>query len=181
MENLRVIWREFEVVMGQGGFALWGLIAVGALLYGMLFGVGLKLSSVRNDVLRGGVDGEHEDRKSVIRRFAVYDLEKVAWIERRMPLIGVLVGACTLGGLLGTVSGMLATFSGLASEVVVDPVERISGGISEAMLTTQAGLLFAIPAAVVFAVLRGRLSDLRDLLDKKMHGDLVRYEMEVGR
>jgi len=179
MEFLQNVWSELLGLVKQGGFALWAVLAIGVLLYGMLFGVGLKLGVVKGEVLSQGLKDDEMDRRSVVRKYAVYELETVAWIERRMPLIGVLVGACTLGGLLGTVSGMLATFSGLASEAVVDPVERISGGISEAMLTTQAGLLFAIPAAVVFAIQSGKLKEIRDLLDAQMHGELVRCEMGV--
>ena len=55
------------------------------------------------------------------------------------------------GVLLGTVSGMLVTFSGLATSSAAQPIDKISVGISEALITTQAGLLIAMISTTLLA------------------------------
>jgi biopolymer transport protein ExbB len=56
------------------------------------------------------------------------------------------VGTAPLLGLLGTVTGMLATFSALALGAGSDKtMELIAGGISEALITTETGLVIALP------------------------------------
>lgn len=56
---------------------------------------------------------------------------------------GVLIGALPLMGLLGTIIGLLDCFAGIASEGASG--ELVSGGIADALLTTQLGLVCAIP------------------------------------
>ncbi len=77
-------------------------------------------------------------------------------VLRRIDFCFVLIGAAPLVGLLGTVSGMLATFSGLAVSSGAAPVETISAGISRALITTQTGLVIAIPSFIVCTLLKRR-------------------------
>tara|TARA_B110000438_G_scaffold303707_1_gene366658 strand:- start:2689 stop:3288 length:600 start_codon:yes stop_codon:yes gene_type:complete len=77
-------------------------------------------------------------------------------IAARIRYAAVLVGVAPLMGLLGTVVGMLATFSGLANSVGVQAVDVVAGGISEALITTQTGLILAIPGYVFLSSLRKR-------------------------
>lgn len=66
--------------------------------------------------------------------------------ERDLRILKVCIGAAPLLGLLGTVTGMLVTFGALASGVGGDKtMERIAGGISEALITTETGLVVALP------------------------------------
>lgn len=77
-------------------------------------------------------------------------------IAARIRFAAILVGVAPLMGLLGTVIGMLATFSGLANAVGVQTVDVVAGGISEALITTQTGLILAIPGYVFLTSLRKR-------------------------
>lgn len=77
-------------------------------------------------------------------------------IAARIRYSAILVGVAPLMGLLGTVIGMLATFSGLANAVGVQTVDVVAGGISEALITTQTGLILAIPGYVFLTSLRKR-------------------------
>jgi biopolymer transport protein ExbB len=63
----------------------------------------------------------------------------------RLSLLAVVAASAPLVGLLGTVSGMIGTFSVITQHGTGDP-KLLSGGISEALLTTQLGLAVAIPA-----------------------------------
>ena len=80
---------------------------------------------------------------------------------RRIPFAFVLIGAAPLIGLLGTVSGMFRTFDGMASATAAAPVDVISRGISEALITTEAGLIIGVPSYIVCALLKGRFDRLR--------------------
>ena len=74
---------------------------------------------------------------------------------------GVLASTLPLLGLLGTVLGMIETFSVL-TERGVGQVDSLAGGISQALITTQAGLLVGVPVLLV----RGYLSSqIRKYLD----------------
>lgn len=62
-------------------------------------------------------------------------------------------------GLLGTVSGMINAFNSIASQSIVNP-GLLAGGISEALLTTAAGLCVAIPILVAHRALASRADNL---------------------
>jgi len=79
-------------------------------------------------------------------------------IERRLIFLNTLVATAPLMGLLGTVIGMLATFVGLATSGGGETVDVVSAGISEALITTQTGLIIALPG--VFLVLTIRMRKL---------------------
>ncbi len=72
-------------------------------------------------------------------------------LGRDLVMLRALTAVAPLLGLLGTVVGMIATFEAVA-RVTGDPAANISGGISQALITTQFGLVVAIPG--VFGVAR---------------------------
>ena len=162
---------ELQNVLSQGGFILWALLALGILLYSMLFVSWQALLKVKSE----NKDQKFiaNDRREIVREFAVMELDQLAWVERRIPMITVLVGAAPLAGLLGTVSGMLSTFSGLASRSTAQPIDKISVGISEALVTTQAGLLIAIPAAFLLAFLKNKTQSAHSELQQCLHHALI--------
>ena len=71
-------------------------------------------------------------------------------LERALSMLGALAGVAPLLGLLGTVSGMIATFDTISSAGTGNP-RLLSGGISEALITTQLGLMVAIPLLLAHA------------------------------
>ncbi len=72
-------------------------------------------------------------------------LQLQAYIRRGISLLAVVASVAPLLGLLGTVTGMIGTFAMITEHGTGDP-RLLSGGISEALLTTQFGLMVAIPA-----------------------------------
>lgn len=175
MMNYHNVWKECITVLEQGGVVLWAIMVVGVLLYGMLCATWMVLIPLRRQIQQGEIGKDGRNRREIVRDFAVFELDRLAWVDRRLPVIGVMIGVCTLGGLLGTVSGMLVTFSGMASQAAIDPIQKISVGISEAMITTQAGLLFAIPAAFLYAVIRSQVRAVHELLERQLHGTLANH------
>jgi biopolymer transport protein ExbB len=75
-------------------------------------------------------------------------------LERFLNTLGTIAGISPLLGLLGTVTGMIRTFKAITVAGVGNPTAMASG-IAEALITTAAGLLVAIPALVAFRYLRG--------------------------
>jgi len=68
----------------------------------------------------------------------------------------ILIGALPLLGLLGTIIGLLDCFAGIASEGASGAV--LSGGISDALLTTQLGLVCALPAWILQGSIRSKVA-----------------------
>ncbi|MEE4355790.1 MAG: MotA/TolQ/ExbB proton channel family protein [Desulfococcaceae bacterium] len=69
-------------------------------------------------------------------------------LERFLSTLSVLAALAPLMGLLGTVTGMIHTFQGISVFGTGDP-RMMSGGISEALITTQLGLALAIPLSII--------------------------------
>ncbi len=96
--------------------------------------------------------------------------------ERRFAFAFILIGAAPLIGLLGTVSGMFATFHGMSTASSSAPVDVISEGISQALITTQTGLIIGVPTYIVCAWLKSRYENLvlrfRQLESQLLNSDL---------
>ena len=76
-------------------------------------------------------------------------LLEIPELERNLPVLGTVAVVSPLFGLLGTVTGMINAFTTIALEGTGDP-QQLAGGISQALLTTAAGLTVAIPCLIFF-------------------------------
>lgn len=76
-------------------------------------------------------------------------------LTRHLNILETVAAVAPLLGLLGTVTGMIRVFRAASAHGLGDP-EVLSGGISEAMITTAAGLIIGIPALVAHNWLQGR-------------------------
>jgi len=86
-------------------------------------------------------------------------------------MIAVLAGVAPLLGLLGTVTGMIDMFSVIAAQGSGN-ARSLSGGISEALICTQAGMLAAIPLLIAHAWLSRRAERRTHLLEEAACGVL---------
>lgn len=93
-------------------------------------------------------------------------LDENGKLERRTPFLAMLANVGTLTGLLGTIVGMIKSFSAVSEATPVEKAALLSSGISEAMNTTAYGLIMAIPALIMFAVLTNRAQRLADDLNQ---------------
>ncbi len=80
-------------------------------------------------------------------------------LERFLNTLGTIASISPLLGLLGTVIGMIKVFTVITVQGVGDP-SVLSEGISEALLTTAAGLSVAIPSLMFHRYFQGRVNDL---------------------
>lgn len=79
--------------------------------------------------------------------------------------VSITASICPLLGLLGTVTGIIKTFGDLSVYGAGSP-QLMSGGISEALITTEFGLMVAIPAFVVYAALSRRAKAILSDMEK---------------
>ena len=86
-------------------------------------------------------------------------------LTRSLAVIGVLAAMAPLMGLLGTVTGMIATFDVL-SVFGTGNAKAMAGGISEALITTQTGLIVAIPGLYMKGFLERRAEQLGQRLTR---------------
>ena len=88
-----------------------------------------------------------------------------ARLRRGAALVLVLAGICPLLGLLGTVTGMIDLFTVIAA-TGSGAAKSVSGGISEALITTQAGMVTAIPLLIGHALLARAVEKREHVLEQ---------------
>ena len=93
-------------------------------------------------------------------------LREVPKIERGLITLAILAAIAPMLGLLGTVSGMIETFQSITLFGTGDP-KLMSGGISQALVTTELGLAVAIPLLLIHSLLSGKSNRLVQLLDEE--------------
>jgi len=101
-------------------------------------------SVIKAGLLRYGRD--REDIEKTIENAALYELDR---LERRLSILATTANVEPMLGFLGTVSGMIKSFGTLATQGLSNP-GAVAAGISEALITTAAGLIIAIPAQIAF-------------------------------
>lgn len=172
------------LTLEEGGLTLWALLGLAVMIYSLVFTIWWRCLEVRKKVQsESWMTNDDTLTESRLRcdeladlnaKFAFFELNEISWMERRLPFLAILIGAAPLLGLLGTVAGMLITFSGMATATRQSPIDTISAGISKALVTTQAGLVIAVPAAFLLALLKS-LTDSTSLeLQRQLHCQLGR-------
>ncbi|MCC6278660.1 MAG: MotA/TolQ/ExbB proton channel family protein [Oligoflexia bacterium] len=86
--------------------------------------------------------------------------------EKRIGFLAMMGNVGTLLGLLGTIIGMIESFSSVSSANPVEKATMLSHGISIAMHATAYGLIVAIPALVMYSVLQNRANMLSEDLNQ---------------
>jgi len=99
-------------------------------------------------------------------------------INGRIRFAAILVGTAPLTGLLGTVTGMLSTFSGLSASTAGNTVDLVAGGISEALITTQTGLVLAIPGYIMLNIVKQRRDQMESFCTQVEIFTLKHFERE---
>lgn len=88
-------------------------------------------------------------------------------LRKFLKLLSVIAGIAPLMGLLGTIFGMIRAFSTVASSAeAMGKTELLAKGIYEAMITTAAGLLVAIPVLIAYHLLSARVDRLMLQMDE---------------
>jgi biopolymer transport protein ExbB len=104
-------------------------------------------------------------------------------LRKYFRILNGVATICPLLGLLGTVLGMIRAFNAIANGDAMGRPEMLAGGISQALLTTAAGLSVAIPALIAYLYFAGRVDQLImdiDALGQRIV-DMIADEPQVSR
>jgi biopolymer transport protein ExbB len=123
---------RFVLFAFADNFVVWGIVALALFCY-----------IVEIDLILAERDAQWQHQAST-------------WLS----VLPILVSAMPLLGLLGTVNGLLTTFRTMASSVVVNQLDFVSTGVADALVTTQLGMITAIPGLLLYTYLRGRRREL---------------------
>jgi len=116
----------------------------------------LEQSSPLGQVLAAGLASRHRSRDIMMERLEDTGRHVVHELERFLNTLGTIAGISPLLGLLGTVTGIIKAFNAIQAGAMGDP-KMLSGGIAQALVTTAAGLVVAIPSLIAYRFLRGKV------------------------
>ncbi len=124
-----------------------------------------KLNGPVGEVLRTGSEHLGEPRDLIEEVMYERILSRRLKLQRLLPFIAISAAAAPLLGLLGTVTGIINTFK-LIELFGAGDVKSLSGGISEALITTKFGLIVAIPALLLHAFLYRKSRGIINQMEK---------------
>ena len=120
-------------------------------------------------VFEGGFDelkkqGGVRNVTNVQRAMQIASSEELTRLERRMSWLAVTASVTPFIGLFGTVWGIIDAFHGLGTAGAAT-LRAVAPGISEALITTAAGLFAAIPAVIAYNILLGQIREFGSRMD----------------
>jgi biopolymer transport protein ExbB len=129
----------------------------------------LRDSSPLGRILAAGLINMQHERDVMKEAIEETGRQVVLELERFLNTLGTIASITPLLGLLGTVIGMIKVFAAITAQGVGNPTV-LAGGISEALITTAAGLSVAIPSLMFYRYFRGRV----DMLVIKMEEEALK-------
>ncbi len=117
-----------------------------------------------------------------IIRFVVTEAgsREAANLDRNQRVLATAAYIAPLLGLLGTVSGMIKAFDSISRHAAMGDPSLVAAGISEALITTAAGLLVAIPVVIMYNVIRSKAAR-RSLELEQVAVAIIRRLMKTGQ
>lgn len=116
-------------------------------------------SSPLGKVLSAGLINRNHPREIMKESIEEMGHQVIQDLERYLNTLGTIASITPLLGLLGTVIGMIKVFAAITTQGVGNP-GVLAGGISEALITTAAGLSVAIPSLFFYRYFRGKVNML---------------------
>jgi biopolymer transport protein ExbB len=193
IDTLTILYMRLEAYISAGGIvmvpltlvslSMWLLIVDRALFFKRLHHKNMNLKTALEHIQHGRMPDPARYRGAVsllvarflVRRGSRRNLDRfvldetVLAINRSLKdylaVIGVLAAVAPLMGLLGTVTGMIGTFD-ILSVFGTGNAKGMAGGISEALITTQTGLLVAIPGLYMKGFLDRRARNLQQRISR---------------
>lgn len=147
---------------------IWALVEAGQINDKVV--AALETNSPLGKLLAAGLKSRHRPRAVMMERLEDEGRHVAQDLDRFLNTLGTIAGVAPLIGLLGTVTGIIKAFNAIQEGGMGDP-RLLSGGISEALITTAAGLCVAIPSYIAYRHLRRRV----DRIVAQMERDVVRF------
>jgi len=124
--------------------------------------------------LRGKDESSETMRMVVGQVMDDYSAQAMSVVNRRLDVLTTIGVAAPLLGMTGTVTGMIASFAGMADAGGAGGSSMVADGISEAMVTTAAGLIIALFAVIPQSVFN-RWSDEIELEIEEANSEIVEF------
>ena len=124
-----------------------------------------ELPAPYNAMISSGISHRNDGKRLVEEVMYEKILETQPNLEKNLSLIQITAATAPLMGLLGTVTGMINTFK-LITIFGTGDARSLSSGISEALVTTEFGLIVAIPSLILYALLNRRVQGILSDMDK---------------
>ena len=167
LDWLIALWARAVEIWLDGGWAMLAIAGIALVMFAMGMHIRFQLSdkgfrSVKESTWRRWIDHPDERRgpigdmlefvtggetlEDTATFFQELRVSETAPLERDLKVMRICVSTAPLVGLLGTVTGMLSTFGALSTGGGGDQtMGMVASGISEALITTETGLVIAIP------------------------------------
>ena len=129
-------------------------------------------------MLRAGLVEHEKGRKAMEEAFETAALYEIPRLEKFLPMLSMMASVSTLIGFSGTVLGMISAFNSIAKANISSPAV-VASGVGQALITTAAGLLIAIPAIVSYHYFVGRV-DKHVLEIEKRCKELIIMVIHMG-
>lgn len=131
----------------KGGPAMIAIMVLSVVLYGRCTHLLVSLWLSRRQLIAAAGAGRIDRFELRMRLDTVEEL-----FRRERIILGSMIAAAPLLGLLGTVNGMVKTFATLTARGSAQSMEGLAQGISEVLVATESGLLVAIPALLLLTL-----------------------------
>ena len=110
--------------------------------------------SFLGQVLGAGLGKLQKGKEAAMESMQIAGESEIMKLEHMLSYLALIGNIAPMVGLLGTVQGMVASFGQIASSPQTPKPNELAGGIEQALYTTLVGLLLAIPAIVIYNILR---------------------------
>lgn len=117
-------------------------------------------------ILHAGVSSADAPDREIQNAIDEVSLEVIPLITKRIAYLATLANVATLLGLLGTIHGLVQSFSAVASAEPSQKAALLAGGISVALYTTAFGLIVAIPLLITYTILQVKAHKITDEIDE---------------
>ncbi|MCL1078973.1 MotA/TolQ/ExbB proton channel family protein [Parashewanella spongiae] len=174
---------------GPIGYIIIGILVIGAalalFLMFSLFSVGAKVNAQRKNlgtpgnnplgrILKAYHDNKNSDVETIELKLDEAILKETPALEKGLSIIKVFAAIAPMMGLLGTVTGMIATFQSIQLFGTGDP-KLMAGGISMALITTVQGLIAALPLMLLHAIVSAKSKSVVQVLEEQSAGLVAQH------
>jgi len=123
-------------------------------------------------VMKAGLSFYSDGAEVMEEAFQAQELKELPKLEKYLPVLSTIASIATLTGFTGTVTGMIRAFNSIAQAGASSPA-IVASGISQALLTTAAGLLIAIPTVIFVKFFESTVDRFANEIDLVTH-ELIR-------
>jgi len=123
-------------------------------------------------VIKSGLSYYSEGADVMEEAFQSQELKEMPLLESHLSTLSTIASVSTLLGFTGTVTGMIAAFNNIAQAGASSPA-IVASGISQALLTTAAGLLIAVPTVIFVRYFENSVDGFVNEIDFATH-ELIR-------